>query len=1339
MKAFKIAKLLVCLTFIVLAMFAFTACLGSIGPSVNGGGKGCESSNWQDHAIHQINNMREANCADGVDYGYSCDWGQCDECGAYFDINRNSKITWNEIIIPVQHPEITKAEERPSSCEQDGVKEHYYCVACNKWFSDEQGANVIENHDDYIIKASHDLELLTPGLVANCGSFGRLPLYHCNICYNQYTDENGETIYRGGPLELPLAGEHTYEGDICTTCNKYKGTEGLEYELVTDDEDLPFDYYVVSGLGTATGEVLYIPATYDGKPVVEWSAAVVNNTSLKKLYLSTPFQASIAYRAFETCTSLEEIYILGDAVFNDFALSQHPSLKKLTVYGDAVFYQVSCESCPQLETVEVTGTLRAEGGGIFANCTSLTSFDLSRYASSYFGVDGKVYLADSMFNGCTSLTNITLPAGLTHIGHRIFFDTGIKNFTIPETVTYIGDSAFNGSKLESITIPAYVNQISSSAFANCEKLKTVVFLSEELTLKDRAFSDCDALLEISLGNYDIKSECFFDCDNLMKVAIGANATLDFTDIFANCNRISEVVYSGETDVSAFTINYYNSEKLGDIASVVAESQIEVVDIDGFIFIVKDGAYTLNAYVAADKDVVLTGSMDGKTYVIAPRAFEYNETIESVSISGIAVIPDSAFSGCENLKSITIGSGVTSVGEMAFAYNESVETFVMEASLLSVGKHAFRFSGSYDSVGDLYTFENGAYYVGPESNPYQVLIYSHYQIVIINSNTKVIADYAFDNNYYMETIVIPESVVTIGKYAFNNCYELKSLLGLPEGYDETIIEGCDALTEIRLMNSIEIVDGFVFLVDDGVYSLKTYIGNAKDIVLTGTINGHAYTILPRAFYGNENIETLSISGVSVIPEETFAGCMNLTSFTLGAGVTTVGKNAFHYCLKINVENVSISADVVKVGQEAFRFYNYSNQYYNTHDGNGYITYYVGNAENPYLILVYANSGNPTMHDDTKVIADYAFENNTRIESVTIPAGLVAIGEYVFKGCTRLQTINGLNVEYNINIIDGCTSFNKASLSVLIDGAYYFGTELTGVVSTTAEYIIVKDGTTSIAAEAFRNCTNLRFIYLPASVTTLGKNALPYISDPSIPFMILLGAEESDITGLNASGGFYTYVFEKCVVSADGDYIYSTITPYSEETGIEIVAYIGDAVDLTIPDKIDNLNVLSLNGFTFDGTDVVNLTTPATLSAIGDTANRFQYLIKPFYNCNIKTVTINAQVSLHIAGQAFQGATTLETVTVVNVLYAIEIDNNAFDGCTSLSDVTIEADMIQLMMNVFKNCTSLSSVNVGDHTEVKVITQMGFTPVNIAGQNLADLLTGTYLESPLFFGEIPTGGD
>ena len=73
------------------------------------------------------------------------------------------------------------------------------------------------------------------------------------------------------------------------------------------------------------------------------------------------------------------------------------------------------------------------------------------------------------FRGCSSLTSITIPEGVTSIGERAFdYCYNLASITIPDSVTSIGDGAFNGcSEQTSIT------SIGGKAFMDCTGLNSI--------------------------------------------------------------------------------------------------------------------------------------------------------------------------------------------------------------------------------------------------------------------------------------------------------------------------------------------------------------------------------------------------------------------------------------------------------------------------------------------------------------------------------------------------------------------------------------------------------------------------------------------------------------------------------------------------------------------------------------------------------------------------------------------------------------------------------------------------------------------------------------------------
>lgn len=78
-------------------------------------------------------------------------------------------------------------------------------------------------------------------------------------------------------------------------------------------------------------------------------------------------------------------------------------------------------------------------------------------------------MGSSVFQGCSTLSDVTLYEGLTNIGNDAFNGCAIGSMTVPSGVTEIGSYAFSGcTRLQEISLPDGLTDIGSYAFQNCQ-------------------------------------------------------------------------------------------------------------------------------------------------------------------------------------------------------------------------------------------------------------------------------------------------------------------------------------------------------------------------------------------------------------------------------------------------------------------------------------------------------------------------------------------------------------------------------------------------------------------------------------------------------------------------------------------------------------------------------------------------------------------------------------------------------------------------------------------------------------------------------------------------------
>lgn len=147
------------------------------------------------------------------------------------------------------------------------------------------------------------------------------------------------------------------------------------------------------------------------------------------------------------------------------------------------------------------------------------------------------------FSGCSSLTEINLPASLTSIGESAFYDcSSLTEIHLPANLTSIRESVFNGcSSLTEIHLPASLTSIGGAAFRGCSSL-TEIHLPASLTSIGAAFGGCSGLTEIHLPDNltSIESSTFNFCSSLTEIHLPANLTSIGERAFWSCSSLTEI-------------------------------------------------------------------------------------------------------------------------------------------------------------------------------------------------------------------------------------------------------------------------------------------------------------------------------------------------------------------------------------------------------------------------------------------------------------------------------------------------------------------------------------------------------------------------------------------------------------------------------------------------------------------------------------------------------------------------------------------------------------------------------------------------------------------------------
>ena len=187
---------------------------------------------------------------------------------------------------------------------------------------------------------------------------------------------------------------------------------------------------------------------------------------------------------------------------------------------------------------------------------------------SFEGLSGDVYIGayhdekkilailDNAFKGRNKIKQMHLLDGIINIGRSVFEDcTNLESIEMPATVISLGDRAFAGcEKIETIILPDGLEYIGAGAFENCKSLAAIVIPSTVKYIGEGAFRGCESLESVVLseGVLEIGAGAFADCKGLSEITLPTSVTTSGAAAFKNENIVVKVPeYEGEEPPPGF--------------------------------------------------------------------------------------------------------------------------------------------------------------------------------------------------------------------------------------------------------------------------------------------------------------------------------------------------------------------------------------------------------------------------------------------------------------------------------------------------------------------------------------------------------------------------------------------------------------------------------------------------------------------------------------------------------------------------------------------------------------------------------------------------------------------
>lgn len=762
-----------------------------------------------------------------------------------------------------------------------------------------------------------------------------------------------------------------------------------------------------------------------------------------------------------------------------------------------------CCGCKWLTSAEIEAgsPLTEIPSTSFYGCTHLTSFEIPPFIQS---------IESSAFQG-SALVSVDIPSTLTYLGDFAFADCAILEscvFAEGHPILSISEGLFeNCSSLGRIDLPAGVRSIGDYAFSGCKTLSQIVIPSQVRSLGAFAFQECPKLKTV-----------LFEGD--------ASTLASDASTFYLSNAITSVVYLGKRSKTLtvqnamptfyYAITYYASEsdmaagkpsgrfvcKANSVPDAATPQDVfsgSMADPpEGMRWVVEDG-------FAFDREITDSFCVFAESRVadLAVGDVFTAETVEGVEVTytvtstadggspGTAMVGrlDAGFSSSAVAESITgavtmpgtvvapdaHAYTVTSVAPYAFANCSRFVEVTIPSTVGSIGAYAFYRASQLRNV----------YFESDASKILDVGIFascSNISLVVFGGKK---ANVKFGSSapkvYYTATYYDTEHDRELGNVAAKVLVLERSLLGslsddqvlrgvvpdLPLGYkwiyergfagDVPLTDSCYVYGEgVGFQRTVRVLAGNVsetpcwFKVvgyDEDRACGTVMVGLGVDGATAVGAGVSGTPVIPQTISdkdGNE-YEVVGVSDYAFGSSSYWLACPYIASVSLPYTVAFIGESSFQNC--ISLASMALPSRLEKIGESAFRG------------------------------CTALSRVSTLMSSKLVSIPAYAFCGDYMLESISIPSGVKTIDASAFEGC------------YNERLGKGMTSVDLSSASSLerVESRAFYGNALFD------GDLDMPDSLAYVGDWAFYRCAGLDSLNFSSAIEHVGASAFKYCED------------------------------------------------------------------------------------------------------------------------------------------------------------------------------------------------------------------------------------------------------
>ena len=815
--------------------------------------------------------------------------------------------------------------------------------------------------------------------------------------------------------------------------------------------------------------------------------------SLKSLELPASIR-SIGSNAFDNCYNLQNLVIpegvvsIGNSAFiYCYGIRKLELPSTLTTIGNNAFWNIR-DLTTVISRIAVPFEIHQN---VFAASSNGSYNDAGEWVETYTLSKATLYVPDGTKSAYQAIDGWNMfaeiiegnPKEATVDGLNYFYlegkgnatvigraDDTMRNINIPSTVNIggtdysvksIGARAFYDISLDTVTVANGVETIEEYAFYDSDGINILTLPSTLKSIGKYAFVYAYITsLVLPEGLTSIGENAFRSCHRLTKVELPSSLTSIGSGTFTNCENIATVISRIR---SPFEIS---KSAFARSFSTNWNSETEKYDstftASNAIIYVPVGTKT--AYQAIEGWTMFADIIEGEPVETTVDGLNYLCIVGA----GTATVTGRAD---ETLRNITIPSTIPYEGS---TYNVkaianralescSIDTLVISEGIETIGDYAFQYN------------------------------YNSLKSVTLPSSLRTIGNYAFYYNYGFNNLVIPQGVETIGDYAFRNCSGLK---------------------RVELGSTIKSIGEFAFY---NLNNLKTVVSRIQTpIDIKGTVFCQSYNTTYNSETEKYDTTYTASPATLCVPVGTLAAYQAIQGWTVFTDIVegelieiTSGDLAY----LINADRKT--ATVIK-----------GTNYRNLTNVNIPSTFMYEDSE--YSVKdIDSNAFEETNITSLRIgegvlkIGDYAFQNCTRMSSMSLPSTLTSIGEAAFRYCYQLSSIAIPASLTSIGDMAFTACTNVSSIVVAEGNTVYNSQGSNSIIETATNKLIlgcknsvIPDGVTEIGFEAFFNC-QMTSMKIPSSVKTIGQEA--FTSCGKLTEMIL--PEGVDSVSMNAFNDCY----------------------------------------------------------------------------------------------------------------------------------------------------------------------------------------------------------------------------